>query len=114
VCSDIAKAVMIILIADTLLGYHSEEGWTGLIELVSKMFPFFIMLRDRACFFPSCANDSHTHTHTHAHAHTHVIMRTHAHTHAHMHTQDGCVIVCVCRCWGTMGLRQTKKAWSSL
>jgi DNA polymerase sigma len=24
--SDIAKAVMIILIADTLLGYHSEEG----------------------------------------------------------------------------------------
>lgn len=32
--SDIAKAVMIILIADTLLGYHSEEGWTGLIELV--------------------------------------------------------------------------------
>lgn len=33
--SDIAKAVMIILIADTLLGYHSEEGWTGLIELVA-------------------------------------------------------------------------------
>lgn len=25
---------MIILIADTLLGYHSEEGWTGLLELV--------------------------------------------------------------------------------
>lgn len=24
--SDIAKAVMIILAADTLLGYHSEEG----------------------------------------------------------------------------------------
>jgi hypothetical protein len=24
--SDIAKAVMIILVADTLLGYHSEEG----------------------------------------------------------------------------------------
>lgn len=32
--SDIAKAVMIILVADTLLGYHSEEGWHGLIELV--------------------------------------------------------------------------------
>lgn len=32
--SDIAKAVGIILIADTLLGYHSEEGWHGLIELV--------------------------------------------------------------------------------
>jgi CemA family len=24
--SDIAKAVLIILVADTLLGYHSEEG----------------------------------------------------------------------------------------
>ncbi|PNG99927.1 Chloroplast envelope membrane protein [Tetrabaena socialis] len=32
--SDIAKAVGIILVADTLLGYHSEEGWHGLIELV--------------------------------------------------------------------------------
>lgn len=32
--SDIAKAVMIILIADTMLGYHSEEGWTGLFELI--------------------------------------------------------------------------------
>lgn len=32
--SDIAKAVLIILVADTLLGYHSEEGWTGLIDLV--------------------------------------------------------------------------------
>eukprot|EP00879_Flechtneria_rotunda_P020537 GHRR01021609.1.p1 GENE.GHRR01021609.1~~GHRR01021609.1.p1 ORF type:complete len:124 (+),score=30.77 GHRR01021609.1:225-596(+) len=32
--SDIAKAVMIILVADTLLGYHSEEGWTGFLDLV--------------------------------------------------------------------------------
>lgn len=32
--SDIAKAILIILIADTLLGYHSEEGWHGIIELV--------------------------------------------------------------------------------
>ncbi|MEW5319500.1 MAG: hypothetical protein WDW38_010647 [Sanguina aurantia] len=32
--SNIAKAVAIILVADTLLGYHSEEGWTGFIELV--------------------------------------------------------------------------------
>jgi len=38
--SDIAKAVMIILIADTLLGYHSEEGWTGLIELVLGHYGF--------------------------------------------------------------------------
>lgn len=27
--SDIAKAVLIILVADTLLGYHSEEGVCG-------------------------------------------------------------------------------------
>lgn len=27
--SDLAKAILIILVADTLLGYHSEEGWTG-------------------------------------------------------------------------------------
>ena len=32
--SDIAKAVLIILIADTSLGYHSEEGWTALIDIV--------------------------------------------------------------------------------
>eukprot|EP00195_Chlamydomonas_chlamydogama_P013466 CAMPEP_0202909342 /NCGR_PEP_ID=MMETSP1392-20130828/49073_1 /ASSEMBLY_ACC=CAM_ASM_000868 /TAXON_ID=225041 /ORGANISM="Chlamydomonas chlamydogama, Strain SAG 11-48b" /LENGTH=147 /DNA_ID=CAMNT_0049599059 /DNA_START=3 /DNA_END=446 /DNA_ORIENTATION=+ len=38
--SDIAKAVMIILIADTLLGYHSEEGWTGLFELVLGRYGF--------------------------------------------------------------------------
>jgi hypothetical protein len=25
---------MIILVADTMLGYHSEEGWTGLIDVV--------------------------------------------------------------------------------
>eukprot|EP00775_Hariotina_reticulata_P008706 gene8706-8887_t len=31
--SDIAKAVLIILVADTLLGYHSEEGWTGFLDL---------------------------------------------------------------------------------
>lgn len=38
--SDIAKAVMIILVADTLLGYHSEEGWTGLIELLVGHYGF--------------------------------------------------------------------------
>lgn len=38
--SDIAKAVMIILIADTMLGYHSEEGWTGLIELICGHYGF--------------------------------------------------------------------------
>lgn len=38
--SDIAKAVLIILIADTLLGYHSEEGWTALIELLVGHYGF--------------------------------------------------------------------------
>ena len=32
--SDIAKAILIILVADTSLGYHSEEGWTALTDLV--------------------------------------------------------------------------------
>jgi hypothetical protein len=32
--SDIAKAVLIILLADTTLGYHSEEGWTGFLDVV--------------------------------------------------------------------------------
>lgn len=36
--SDIAKACLIILVADTLLGYHSEEGWTGLIEIVTHHY----------------------------------------------------------------------------
>ena len=33
--SDTAKAFLIILITDTLLGYHSEEGWTALLKLLS-------------------------------------------------------------------------------
>ncbi|KAF5825284.1 hypothetical protein DUNSADRAFT_12193, partial [Dunaliella salina] len=47
--SDIAKAVMIILIADTLLGYHSEEGWTGLIELVGAWKRASVQHQDSAC-----------------------------------------------------------------
>lgn len=38
--SDIAKAIAIILIADTMLGYHSEEGWTGLIEVILGHYGF--------------------------------------------------------------------------
>lgn len=38
--SDIAKAVAIILVADTMLGYHSEEGWTGIIELTLGHYGF--------------------------------------------------------------------------
>lgn len=32
--SDTAKAFMIILITDILLGYHSEEGWTAAMKLI--------------------------------------------------------------------------------
>jgi hypothetical protein len=34
--SDIAKAVLIILVADTLLGYHSEEGGFAVIGRVLR------------------------------------------------------------------------------
>ena len=33
--ADTAKAFIIILVADTLLGYHSEEGWTAALSLFS-------------------------------------------------------------------------------
>lgn len=33
--SDTAKAFLIILITDILLGYHSEEGWTAALHLLS-------------------------------------------------------------------------------
>lgn len=36
--SDIAKAFIIILVADTLLGYHSAEGWTGFLNIVCEHY----------------------------------------------------------------------------
>lgn len=34
--SDLGKAFVIILTADTLMGYHSEEGWTALIRVLAE------------------------------------------------------------------------------
>ena len=36
--SDTAKAFLIILVTDTLLGYHSEEGWTAGLNLLSHHY----------------------------------------------------------------------------
>eukprot|EP01025_Chloroclados_australasicus_P055420 TRINITY_DN6706_c0_g3_i2.p1 TRINITY_DN6706_c0_g3~~TRINITY_DN6706_c0_g3_i2.p1 ORF type:complete len:407 (-),score=51.85 TRINITY_DN6706_c0_g3_i2:879-2099(-) len=36
--SDTSKAFLVILVADILLGYHSEEGWTAAINLVSEHY----------------------------------------------------------------------------
>ena len=36
--SDTAKAFIIILATDTLLGYHSEEGWTAALTLMSRHY----------------------------------------------------------------------------
>jgi hypothetical protein len=36
--SDTAKAFIIILVTDTLLGYHSEEGWTAALSLLSHHY----------------------------------------------------------------------------
>lgn len=36
--SDTAKAFLIILVTDTLLGYHSEEGWTAGLKLLSHHY----------------------------------------------------------------------------
>jgi hypothetical protein len=36
--SDTAKAFIIILVTDTLLGYHSEEGWTAALTLMSRHY----------------------------------------------------------------------------
>lgn len=38
--SDTAKAFIIIAVTDTLLGYHSEEGWTAAIRLISNHYGF--------------------------------------------------------------------------
>lgn len=36
--SDTAKAFLIILVTDTLLGYHSEEGWTAGLTLLGRHY----------------------------------------------------------------------------
>ncbi len=48
--SDIAKAVGIILVADTMLGYHSEEGWTSLIDIVLGHYGIEVEEKDIVLF----------------------------------------------------------------
>lgn len=36
--ADTAKAFLIILITDILLGYHSEEGWTAFLRIASRHY----------------------------------------------------------------------------
>lgn len=38
--ADTAKAFLIILVTDTLLGYHSEEGWTAAAQLFTQHYGF--------------------------------------------------------------------------
>ena len=38
--SDTAKAFIIIAVTDTLLGYHSEDGWTAAIRLISNHYGY--------------------------------------------------------------------------
>lgn len=43
--SQTGKAFLIILVADILMGYHSEEGWTAAIELLSEHYTAEIGVR---------------------------------------------------------------------
>lgn len=46
--SQTGKAFILILAADVLMGYHSEEGWTAGIELLSEHY----MVEVGVCFPP--------------------------------------------------------------
>ena len=45
---------------DILLGYHSEEGWTAAIHLLTKHYGIEVEVRDAAC---SCSPASLRHMH---------------------------------------------------
>ena len=38
--SDTAKAFIIIAVTDILLGYHSEEGWTAAIRMLTGHYGY--------------------------------------------------------------------------
>ena len=38
--SDTAKAFIIIAVTDILLGYHSEEGWTAAIRMLTSHYGY--------------------------------------------------------------------------
>ncbi len=50
--SDTAKAFMIIASTDILLGYHSEEGWTAAIRLITNHYGSEVEVSMRAWAYP--------------------------------------------------------------
>lgn len=48
--SQTGKAFILILAADVLMGYHSEEGWTAGIELLSEHY--MVEVGVRSCSLP--------------------------------------------------------------
>jgi CemA family len=46
--SQTAKAFILILAADVLMGYHSEEGWTASLELLAEHYAIEAPVRARA------------------------------------------------------------------
>ena len=43
--SQTAKAFVLILAADVLMGYHSEEGWTAGLELMAEHYTVEVPVR---------------------------------------------------------------------
>ena len=48
--SQTGKAFIIILVADILMGYHSEEGWTAAIELLTEHYNAEVSVRSSPVF----------------------------------------------------------------
>jgi len=53
--SDTAKAFMIIASTDILLGYHSEEGWTAAIKIITNHYGSEVEVRGCASSCESCS-----------------------------------------------------------
>jgi hypothetical protein len=43
--SQTGKAFILILVADVLMGYHSEEGWTAALELLADHYAIEVPVR---------------------------------------------------------------------
>lgn len=54
--SDTAKAFMIIASTDILLGYHSEEGWTAAIHLITNHYGSEVEVSWCGCCYLSSAH----------------------------------------------------------
>ena len=47
--SQTGKAFILILTADVLMGYHSEEGWTASLELLADHYTIEVPVRLSCC-----------------------------------------------------------------